>query len=127
MTRNEEVSLEQLEEIIETNPHGDKHLDAVTERGEILGVQTGRNSKKCTLCVKYYHYPKRPLPWRNLNVFTTMYDACHIMLGCLRGLSGDDEFYCEATITTQKGNRLPGLSNKKEAGFEDGRVHWKSV
>lgn len=127
MARNDKVSLEQLEETIKINQHGDKHLDAVTARGELLGVQTGRNSKKCTLCVKYYHYPKKPLPWRNLNVFTTVYDACHIMIGCLRGMSGDDELYCEATITTQKGRRLPGLSNKKETGFEDGRVHWKCL
>lgn len=122
MRRNDEISLEQLEERIKVNPHEDKQ----TARGELLGVQTGRNSKKCTLCVKYYHYPKKPLPWRTLNVFTTVYDACHIMIGCLRGMSGDDELYCEAVIFLN-GKRMPGLSNKRENGFEDGMVHWKSV
>lgn len=31
----------------------------------------------------------------------------------------------EAVITTQGGKHMPGLSNKKEIWFEDGRSHWK--
>lgn len=100
-------------------------MNAVTEIGELLGLNTGRNSKNCTLSVKYYRYPENPMPWRNINMFTTVYDACHIMLGCLHGLAGSNEFYCEAVITTQGGKHMPGLSNKKESGFEDGRLHWK--
>lgn len=114
-----------LEEIIDQHKYGDQHMDAVTEIGELLGLNTGRNSKNCTLSVKYYRYPENPMPWRNINMFTTVYDACHIMLGCLHGLAGSNEFYCEASITTQGGKHMPGLSNKKEIGFEDGRLHWK--
>lgn len=114
-----------LEEIIAQHKCGDEHLDVVTEIGERFGLNTGRNSKNCTLSVKYYRYPESPMPWRNINVFTTVYDACHIMLGCLHGLSGSNEFYCEAVITTQSGKHLHGISNKKEIGFEDGRLHWK--
>lgn len=114
-----------LEEIIDQHKYGDKHLDAVTEIGKLFGLNTGRNSKNCTLSVKYYRYPENPMPWRNIHMFTTLYDACHIMLGCLHGLSGSYEFYCEAVITTHGGKHMPGISNKKESGFEDGRLHWK--
>lgn len=125
--QSNEERINQLEDIISEYQYGDRHLDAVTEMGELLGIHTGRNSKKCTLSVKYYRYPNKPMPWRNINVFTSIYDACHIMLGCLHGLSGNEELYCEAVMTTQDGNRLPGVSNKKETGFEDGRIHWKCL
>ena len=124
-TNDKDARLTYLEEIIDQHKYGDKHLNAVTEIGELLGLNTGRKSKNCTLSVKYYHYPDSPIPWRNITVFTSMYDACHIMLGCLHGLAGSDEFYCEAAITMQGGKHMPGLSNKKESGFEDGRLHWK--
>lgn len=114
-----------LEEIIDQHKYGDQHMDAVTEIGKLFGLNTGRKSTNCTLSVKYYRYPEKPMPWRNIHMFTTLYDACHIMLGCLHGMSGSDEFYCEASITTQGGKRMPGISNKKESGFEDGRLHWK--
>ena len=114
-----------LEEIIAQHKYGDKHLDAVTKIGEMFGLNTGRKSTNCTLSVKYYRYPESPMPSRNINVFTTVYDACHIMLGCLHCRSGSDEFHCEAVMTTQGGKHLPGISNKKESGFEDGRLHWK--
>lgn len=125
--QSNEERISQLEDIISEHQYGDRHLDAVTEIGELLGVQTGRNSSKCTLSVKYYRYPNKPMPWRNINVFTSMYDASHIMLGCLQGSSGNEEIYCEAVMITKDGNRLPGVSNKKETGFEDGRIHWKRL
>lgn len=126
-TNDRDVRIAFLEEIIDQHKHGDQHLNAVTEIGELFGLNTGRNSKNCTLSVKYYRYPENPMPWRNINMFTTVYDACHIMLGCLHGLAGNDEFYCEAVITKQGGTHMPGLSNKKEIGFEDGRLHWKRL
>lgn len=122
--RDERIAF--LEEIIDQHKYGDQHMNAVTEIGELLGLNTGRNSKNCTLSVKYYRYPENPMPWRNINMFTTVYDACHIMLGCLHGLAGSNEFYCEASIFLN-GKRMPGLSNKRENGFEDGRVHWKCL
>lgn len=125
--QSKEERINQLENIISERKSGDRHLDAVTELGDLLGLHIGRNSRECILSVKYYHYPNKPIPWRNLHVFTSIYDACHIMLGCLHGLSGNEELYCEAVIITQEGKRLPGMSNKKETGFEDGRIHWKCL
>lgn len=123
-TNDRDARIASLEAIIDQHKYGDKHLDAVTEIGELLGFKTGRKSTNCTLSVKYYRYPEKPMHWRNINMFTTLYDASHIMLGCLRGLSGNDEFYCEAVIFLN-GKRMPGISNKKESGFEDGRLHLK--
>lgn len=34
---------------------------------------------------------------------------------------------CEAVITTQGGKHMHRLSNRKEIGFEDGRLHWKCL
>ena len=123
-TNDRDARIASLEEIIDQHKYGDKHLDAVTEIGKLFGLNTGRKSTNCTLSVKYYRYPEKPMHWRNINMFTTLYDACHIMLGCLHGLSGNDEFYCEAVIFLN-GKRMPGISNKKESGFEDGRLHLK--
>ena len=90
------------------------------------GMGMKDKERKCQLIVRYYRYPQMEMGWRRINATTTLHDACHVMYGCLRGLSGSPDYYCEAVVFIN-GRKMPGLSNKREHGFDDGRIHWKCL
>lgn len=101
-----------------------RHTDmGQTKTADSVKLRTKQN---CSLIVRYYRYPDREMKWRKMSVRASLKEAAHIAIGCLKGLSGDPECYCEAAIFVD-GRKLPGLSNRMETGFEDGRVHWRAV
>ena len=79
------------------------------------------NVKQASLIVQYYRYPNQELPWRKVSKFGGMHEMSCLMLECLKNLSGYSEMYCEGVLF-MNGKRMPGISNKREGNFMDGRA-----
>lgn len=84
------------------------------------------NVKQASLVVRYYRYPNQEIPWRKVVKYGSLHDTASTMMDCLKSLSGNKEFYCEGVLF-MNGKRMPGISNKREGNFMDGRLHWKQV